>query len=137
MMSPGTRRTAGFILILYPVIVLGGLAILVLFHAKGISITDPAVQSRLYGASYTQAAVLLILSLVMLRYVDDALLNDAAKKFVRLSIPTAAILGALGMLFSHATTPGDGPTGLIFFTYLAGLALIAGCVILAVGLIRR
>lgn len=136
MMSPRTRRTAGFILLLYAVILLGGLLLLVLYHAGMLSLGEVSMAQSFYGAGYTQATLTLVLSLVMLRYVDDALLNDRAKAFVRISIPTAAVAGALGLVLSQSATEA-GPTALVFLTYISALVLIVACLILASGLLRR
>lgn len=123
-------------MLLYALILLSGLVLLALYHGGILPLGEISLARNLYGASYTQASLTLVLSLVMLRYVDNALLNNKAKAFVRISIPAAAIFGAVAMVLA-VPGPEAGISWLVSVTYLSAAALIAGCVILAVGLLRR
>src|SRR5690606_24117288 len=71
IMSNQSRRVAGVLLVVFPTVVLGGVSLLTLL------INDPAYQDNalrqdLWRAGHAHAGVLLILSLVVLRYVDEA-----------------------------------------------------------------
>jgi hypothetical protein len=60
-------------------------------------IGDPAyaanpLRQDLWRAGHAHAGVFLILSLLALRYVDEARLSEKANAFVRLAVPSAAIL---------------------------------------------
>jgi len=74
-----------------PTAVFGGVSLLTML------INDPAYQANalrqdLWRAGHAHAGVLLVLSLVALRYVDETSLGDRARWFARLAIPAAAIL---------------------------------------------
>src|SRR5215212_1874767 len=74
-----------------PAVVYGGASILSLL------VGDPAyaqneLRQDLWRAGHAHAGVLLVLSLVTLRYVDEAALPEGLKTLVRHSIPAAAIL---------------------------------------------
>jgi hypothetical protein len=90
-MSRESRRLAGILLIVLPTVMFGGVSILTLL------INDPAymgnpLRQDLWRAGHAHAGVLLVLSLVALRYVDEANLSPGLKGFARSSIPLSAIL---------------------------------------------
>jgi hypothetical protein len=80
--------------------------------------------------------VLLVLSLVALRYVDEARLSDTWKSVVRLSIPSAAILLPLAFFLSVLPPDATRPNGLIALAYVGAAVLSLGLIALGVGLIR-
>jgi uncharacterized membrane protein len=89
--SSESRLMAGILLILLPTVVFGGTSIL------SMLIGDPEyaqnqLRQDLWRAGHAHAGVLLVLSLVTLRYVDEAALSERMKRLVRHSIPAAAIL---------------------------------------------
>src|SRR5262245_6785452 len=90
-MSPESRRLAGALLVILPTVMIGGVSILSLL------ISDPeyarnTLRQDLWRAGHAHAGVFLVLSLVSLRYVDETDLAAGLKWFVRLAIPSAAIL---------------------------------------------
>ena len=90
-MSPQSRLVAGILLILVPTVEIGGASILSLL------ISDPSyaendLRQDLWRAGHAHAGVWLVLSLVALRYVDEATLSEGLKWVVRLAFPAAAIL---------------------------------------------
>lgn len=90
-MSPRSRLVAGILLILLPTVVFGGVSLLTLL------VNDPAyaqnqLRQDLWRAGHAHAGVLLVLSLVTLRYVDEAALSERMRSVARHSIPAAAIL---------------------------------------------
>jgi hypothetical protein len=98
-MSKESRRLAGLLLIILPTVIYGGVTILRLL------ITDPRysqnhLRQDLWRAGHAHAGVLLVLSLVALRYVDEANLSHLSKWIVRHFIPLAAIFLPAAFIFS-------------------------------------
>ena len=134
-MSRESRLTAGVLLILMPAVVYGGASILSLL------VGDPAyahnqLRQDLWRAGHAHAGVLLILSLVTLRYVDEANLSKSMKRVVRHSIPAAAILLPMAFFLSVLSPRATEPNALIYVAYLGALSLAAGLLLLSIGLIR-
>lgn len=77
------------------------------------------------------------LSLVILRYVDQARLSDGAKSFVRSSVPVAAILLPVAFFLSVLSPEAEEPSAIIYLAFAGALLLLAGLVTLGVGLVRR
>ena len=74
-MSPESRRLAGVLLILMPTVVFGGVSLLSLLIGDPRYAQNPLRQD-LWRAGHAHAGVLLVLSLVVLRYVDEARLSE-------------------------------------------------------------
>jgi hypothetical protein len=134
-MSPQSRWVAGIVLIIVPTVEIGGASILSLL------IADPAyaqneLRQDLWRAGHAHAGVWLVLSLVALRYVDEATLSEGMRWVVRLAFPVAAVLMALGFFLSVLSEEATEPNALIYLTYVAGVLLAVGLLILAVGLLR-
>jgi hypothetical protein len=134
-MSPQSRLVAGIVLIIVPTVEVGGASILSLL------IADPAyaqneLRQDLWRAGHAHAGVWLVLSLVALRYVDEATLSEGMRWVVRLAFPAAAVLMALGFFLSVLSEEATEPNALIYLTYVAGVVLAVGLLILAVGLLR-
>lgn len=68
--------------------------------------------------------------------MDEAVLSDPLKSFVRWALPAAAILLPVAF-FSVLTPNATEPNGLIYLAYSGALVLAAGLITLGVGLIRR
>lgn len=135
-MSFESRRLAGILLILLPTAVLGGVSLLSLL------IGDPAYRNNelrqdLWRAGHAHAAVLLVLSLVVLRYVDEANLGARSRGFVRHAFPTAAILLPAAFFLSVLSPRATEPNAMIYLAYVGAVILVAGMIVLGVGLIRR
>lgn len=134
-MSNESRRLAGILLILLPTAVLGGVSLLRLL------ISDPAYQRNelrqdLWRAGHAHAAVLLILSLVALRYVDEAALSERARSFARHAFPAAAILLPAAFFLSVLSPRAEEPNALINLAYVGAVVLVAGMIVLGAGLVR-
>ncbi|MEW5978900.1 MAG: hypothetical protein AB1898_24160 [Acidobacteriota bacterium] len=135
-MSPESRRLAGLLLILLPTVIIGGVSVLTLL------IQDPrymqnALRQDLWRAGHAHAGVLLVLSLISLRYVDEAVLSDRAKTFVRWAIPLSAIFLPAAFFFSVLSPEATRPNGLINLAYVGAAELALGLLTLGVGLVRR
>jgi hypothetical protein len=134
-MSPQSRRMAGLLLILLPAVIYGGVSILTML------IGDPAysqneLRQDLWRAGHAHAGVLLVLSLVTLRYVDEANLPEGLKTLVRHSIPAAAILLPVAFFLSVLSPEATEPNAFIYLAYVGAISLVVGLLILGVGLIR-
>lgn len=90
-MSPESRRLAGILLVILPTVMIGGVSLLTLLVWDPAYTANP-IRQDLWRAGHAHAGILLVLSLVVLRYVDEVHLSDGGKRFVRLSVPSAAIL---------------------------------------------
>jgi hypothetical protein len=134
--SSESRRLAGLLLVILPTVMVGGVSILTLL------INDPAymrnpLRQDLWRAGHAHAGVLLLLSLIVLRYADEADLTARLKVFVRSAAPSAAILMPAGFFLSVLESDGTAPNGFIVLAYLGAAVLAAGIFILGLGLLRR
>jgi hypothetical protein len=80
--------------------------------------------------------VYLALSLVMLRYVDEALLSPGWRWLARLGAPVAAILIPASFFLSVASPQATRPSGLINLAYVGAVSLALAVLTLGIGLIR-
>jgi uncharacterized membrane protein len=135
-MSPESRRLAGILLIVLPTVVFGGVSILRLLIGDPAYMENPLRQD-LWRAGHAHAGVLLVLSLLVLRYVDEAHLPDGAKAFVRSAFPVSAILLPVAFFLSVLSPEATEPNALINVAYAGALLLTAGCLVLGAGLVRR
>ncbi len=134
-MSPESRRLAGILLVILPTVIFGGVSLLnLLLHDPGY-MRNPLRQD-LWRAGHAHAAVLLVLSLVILRYVDEARLSERSKWLVRNAIPGSAILLPAAFFLSVLRPDATEPNGLIYLAYPGAVLLVLGLVVLGVGLIR-
>jgi hypothetical protein len=134
-MSPQSRLVAGILLILVPTVEIGGASILSLL------IGDPQysqndLRQDLWRAGHAHAGVWLVLSLVALRYVDEATLSEGMRWLVRLAFPAAAILMPIAFFLSMLSPQAREPNAVINLAYVAGVVLAVGLLVLGVGLIR-
>lgn len=134
-MSRESRITAGILLILLPTVAYGGTSILTLLVGDP-AYSENALRQDLWRAGHAHAGVLLILSLVTLRYVDEANLPEVLKKVSRHSIPASAILLPAAFFLSILSPDATEPNALINLAYVGAASLGAGLLILGVGLIR-
>ena len=134
-MSPQSRLVAGIVLLVVPTVEIGGASILsLLIGDPGYAQND--LRQDLWRAGHAHAGVWLVLSLVTLRYVDEAALSEGLRWVVRLAFPVAAVLMALAFFLSVIPEDAREPNGVIYLAYVAGLLLAVGLLVLAVGLIR-
>jgi hypothetical protein len=135
-MSRETRMFAGVLFVVLPTVMYGGLSLL-MFLTRGVpGYSDNPLRHDLWRAGHAHAGVYLVLSLVMLRYVDEALLSPFWKWLVRSGAPAAAILIPGAFFLSVASPTATQPNGLINLAYVGALCLAAAVLTLGVGLIR-
>ena len=134
-MSPQSRLVAAVVLIVVPTVEIGGASILSLLLADP-SYAQNDLRQDLWRAGHAHAGVWLVLSLVTLRYVDEAALSEGMKWVVRLAFPVAAVLVALAFFLSALSPEVTEPNAMIYLAYVAGVLLAVGLLALAVGLLR-
>jgi len=134
-MSPQSRLVAGILLLVLPTVEFGGASILsLLIGDPGYAQND--LRQDFWRAGHAHAGVWLVLSLVALRYVDEAALSERMRWVVRLALPVAAVLMPLAFFLSVLSPDATEPNALINLAYLGGIALAAGLLTLGVGLLR-
>ncbi|UCI07925.1 hypothetical protein [Mesorhizobium sp. B1-1-8] len=135
-MTIESRRLAGMLLILLPTVMYGGVTLLSMLINDPSYLANP-LRQNLWRAGHAHAGVLLVLSLVALRYVDETPLSGFWKWIARSFIPIAAILMPLGFFLSVASPDAKAPNGFIYSTYLGAIVLAIGVLTLGVGLLMR
>ena len=135
-MSHSSRRLAGVLLVLFPTVVYGGVTVLRLLIDRASGYADNPLRQDLLRAGHAHAGVLLILSLVVLRYVDEAVLPDWLKGSVRHTTPAAAILLPTAYFLSVLSPTATEPNGLIYLAFVGAAVLAVGLFALGVGLLR-
>ena len=135
-MSRESRMFAGILLIVLPSVMYGGLTLLGMLAGNTPGYVDNPLRQNLWRAGHAHAGVYLVLSLVMLRYVDEAVLSPFWKWLARAGAPIAAILIPAAFFLSVASPTATRPNGLMNVAYLGALFLAAAVLSLGVGLIR-
>lgn len=135
-MSAESRRVAGILLILLPTVIIGGVSVLSLLVFDD-AYRENELRQDLWRAGHAHAGVLLVLSLIALRYVDEAALPERARWFVRAAIPGAAILLPVAFFFSVLDEDATEANGFIYLAYVGAVLLTAGLLTLGVGLVRK
>ena len=136
-MSHESRRLAGILLVVFPTVIYGGVTLLRLLIDSQSGYSQNPLRQDLWRAGHAHAGVLLILSLVVLRYVDQAALPDRLKGFVRHAVPAAAILLPVAFFLSVLSPTATEPNAMIYLAFVGAVVLAAGLVTLGVGLLRR
>jgi hypothetical protein len=135
-MSRESRILAGAILIIIPTVMFGGAALLAHLVGQLPGYADNPLRQDLWRAGHAHAGVFLILSLVMLRYVDEARLSPPAAWVARLGAPVAAIFIPSAFFLSVVLPAATQANAFIYLVYPGALSLAAAVITLGVGLIR-
>jgi drug/metabolite transporter superfamily protein YnfA len=135
-MSRESRLLAGILLVVLPTVMFGGTSLLNFLTSNASGYVDNPLRHDLVRAGHAHAGVYLVLSLVMLRYVDEAALGPFWKWVARTGAPIAAILIPAAFFLSVASPQSREPNALINLAYLGALFLAAAVLTLGVGLIR-
>jgi hypothetical protein len=135
-MSRESRMFAGVLLVVLPTVMYGGLSLLAFLTNNSPGYNDNPLRHDLWRAGHAHAVVYLVLSLVMLRYVDEAVLSPFWKWIARTGSPIAAILIPAAFFVSVASPTATQPNGLINLAYIGALFLAAAVLSLGAGLIR-
>lgn len=132
-----SRKTAALILVVFPTVIYGGISLLTFLIDRNAGYIDNPIRQDLFRAGHAHAAVLLVLSLVVLRYVDEARLSDRWKAFVRSGVPIAAILLPAGFFFSILSPRATAPSRMIYLCFVGAAVLAIALVALGIGLMRH
>lgn len=135
-MSRESRMLAGILLVVLPTVMLGGLSLLTFLTKNMPGYTDHPLRHDLWRAGHAHAGVYLVLSLVMLRYVDEAVLSPFWQWLARTGAPIAAILIPATFFLSVASPAATEPNGLMNLAYIGAVFLAGAVLSLGVGLIR-
>jgi uncharacterized membrane protein len=135
-MSRKSRMFAGILLVVFPTVLYGGLSLLTSLTEASAGYNDNPLRHDLWCAGHAHVGDYLILSLVMLRYVDEAELSPFWKWLARAGTPIAAVLILAAFFLSVITPAAKQPNGLMNLAYVGALFLAAGVLSLGVGLIR-
>ncbi len=135
-MSRESRMLAGILLVVLPTVMFGGLALLSFLTRNLPGYTDNPLRHDLWRVGHAHAGVYLVLSLVMLRYVDEAVLSPSWKWIARTGAPIAAILIPAAFFLSVVSPTATEPNALINLAYIGALFLAAGVLSLGVDLLR-
>jgi hypothetical protein len=134
--SRESRLTAGVLVLLLPTVAFGGTSILTLLVGDP-AYAQNALRQDLWRAGHAHAGVLLILSLVTLRYADEARLPERIKRVARHAIPAAAVLLPAAFFLSVLSPDATQPNALINLAYVGAVFLAVGVVVLGIGLLRE
>ena len=137
MLGSESRRVAGILLVVFPSVLYGGVSLLTFLIDRNSGYMENPLRQNLFRAGHAHAGVLLLLSLIALRYVDEARLSEGWKRYVRSSIPSAAIFLPAGFFFSVLSPHATAPNGFIYLAYAGAIVLAVGLLALGIGLVRN
>jgi hypothetical protein len=135
-LSHDAKMFSGIILITVPSIQYGGVFLLGQLRKPSSGYMQNPLRQNLFRAGHAHAGVLVILSLVCQVLADAAQLPEALIWFVRIGVPSSAILIPMGFFFSVAPPSATKPNGAINLVYIGALILAVSVVVLGAGLIR-
>ena len=135
-MTTTTRRLAGILLILFPTVALGGGSLLTMILGDIPGYLDNPVRQDLWRAGHAHAGIMLIISLLLLRYVDETRLTGAAAWLARTGAPIAAILMPAGFFLSVLSPEATEPNLLIGLVPVGGLFLVGALLTMGIALLR-
>lgn len=136
-MSHASRRLAGVLLIVYPTVIFGGVSLLQMIISSDPGYVENETRQDLWRAGHAHAGIMLLLSLVLLRYIDEASLGEGTRELVRHAAPAAAILLPVAFFLSILDPESTEPNNLVYLAYVAAAILAAALLTLGVGLLRR
>lgn len=135
-MSRESKLLAGVLLVTIPSVMFGGMTLLSMLAGRATGYVDNPFRQDRWRAGHAHAGVFLILSLVMLRYVDEAALGPGWKWVARLGAPIAAILVPAAFFLSALSPTASAPTAHLTLAYPGAAALAIAVLTLGVGLTR-
>lgn len=136
-MDPRSTKLAGILLIILPTVAFGGTSLLTLLISPESGYMENPLRQDLWRAGHAHAGIMLILSLVILKYVDEANLSTKMKHLIRNGTPLTAILLPLAFFLSVLKPESTEPNAFIYLAYLAFGILTITLLILGIGLIRK
>lgn len=136
-MNERSKRLAGILLIVLPTVAYGGFSLLMFLMDADSHYMDNPLRQNLFRAGHAHAGVLLILSLVILKYVDDTSYSENIKQLIRIGTPVTAILLPFAFFFSVLSPDATKPNNLIYIAYAGFGILIITLLTLGIGLVRK
>jgi hypothetical protein len=134
-MTPETRTTAAILLIAVSTIAFGGLSLLMNLVRRIPGYLDNPVRRALWTAGHAHAGVLVLFALVALLYLDQVDYSDGVKTLIRTLLVAAPILMPLGFFLSIVRPSDTRPNKLIWLVGAGGVSLVAGTLLLGIGLL--
>lgn len=134
-MTSETKLLSGIVLLTVPTIIYGGFFLLQVLSGKQERLALTTFQRSMFRAGHAHAGVIVMLSLIILLFIDQTQLNDISKWVARLSTPTSAILISGGFFGAAAGKEVTKPGKLIGLLYIGILFLTTGLIITGIGLI--
>lgn len=134
MLTPASAQTAGILLLSIVFIAYGGTFMLKLVGGTAEA-TD--FQRAWFRAGHAHAGVLVILSLVVLLYLDAAALEGLLAGVARALVPLSAILMPAGFFCGAMGRGRTSSNGFRWLLAAGGVALSAGVLALGVALLLR
>jgi hypothetical protein len=131
-MSDETRILAGILLLALVTVETGGLYLLKIARGRA-QVTE--FQEKFARAGHAHAGVLLVLSLVILLYVDTTDLDGFWAWLARSAVPIAALLMPGGFFFSSMGAGRTRPNRLFLMIPIGAVCLAAGLVAAGIGLL--
>jgi len=135
-MSREPRMLGGILLVVLPIVMYGGFSPLTFLTRNVAGYNDNPLRHELWRAGQAHAGVYLVLSLVVLRYIDEAALSPFWKWLARTGEPIAAILIPAAFFLSVASPTATQPNGLMNLAYIGAVFLAAAVLSLGVAQIR-
>lgn len=136
-MTPESRKMAGILLVVMPTVIVGGVSLLSFLIDPNSGYMENPLRQNLWRAGHAHAEIMLVLSLICLRYVDEAALSGRFKWLVRSFIPSEAIFLPVAFFLSVLSPTAAEPNGFIYLAFVGAILLAAGLVTLGVGLLRK
>ena len=136
-MSEQSRKLAGILLIILPTVAFGGTSLLSFLINDASGYADNALRQDLWRAGHAHAGLLLVLSLVILRYVDDAKLSEKWKNVVRNGTRVSAILISAAFFTSILDPVAKEPNALINLAYVGFGVLVVTSISLGICLVKK
>src|SRR5262249_10343768 len=130
-----SRRLSGILMVVFPTVILGGTSLLALLIADPRYMENP-LRQNLWRAGHAHAGVLLVLSLLLLRYDDEARLSSKLKRFVRYVIAIADILLLAAFFLSVLSPDATEPNAIIYLAYFGAVLLASALIIVGIGVLR-
>lgn len=134
-MSSATLTTAGILLITVVAVAYGGLTLLTHLARRRAGYLDNPVRRGLWTAGHAHAGVLVLFTLAVLPYIDQADASDATRTLIRSLLVAAPILMPLGFFLSVARPQDTRPNKLIWLTVAGGACLVVGALLLGITLL--
>ncbi len=136
-MNKKSKRLAGILLIVLPTVAYGGTALLGLLISSNSEYMQNPLRQNLFRAGHAHAGIMLILSLIILMYVDKTVYSERVKQWLRIGTPVTAILLPLAFFFSVLQPDATKPNEIIYLAYLGFAVLTLTLIVLGVGLLKK